>query len=246
MNQVELRSESVAVTPSVTQISSLVQLAIEKGVPVDVLEQLVALQERVTDRNARGAYFEALANFQDDCPEIPKTKKVNFVTRKGGTVNYSYAPLDAIARIIRPHLKMNGLSYSWNVHTDGNKVLNISCVLRHIEGHSEHSVFPVPIETDGKMSDAQANGAALTYGKRQSLLAVLGLTTADTDIDGLEIGGGVEKVTAEQAANISDLIDASGLTRERFLKWMNVESIADIPAEYYQRAVDELTKGAGK
>lgn len=225
-----------------SQVTALVELAINKNVPVEILERLVDLKERVEARDARKAFFDALANFQEKCPEIPKSRHVGFVTRSGVRVDYDYAPLDEIARVIRPHLKENGLSYSWNVHTDGGKVLNITCVLRHIDGHEERSVFPVPVATDGKMSEAQANGAALTYGKRQSLLAVLGLTTAEPDVDGVD--GNIEDVTLvteKQAADLSDLLEANNKNKRKFCQWMKVESLADIPADRYQYAVDAIT-----
>lgn len=239
---IEVQAETMPVKREATsQVTALVELAINKNVPVEILERLVALKERVEERDARKAFFDALAKFQEECPEIPKSRHVGFVTRSGVRVDYDYAPLDEIARVIRPYLKANGLSYSWNVHTDNGKVLNVSCVLRHIDGHEERSSFPVPVATDGKMSDAQANGAALTYGKRQSLLAVLGLTTAEPDIDAQEIGDEVEKITAEQAANLSDLLEANNKNKAKFCQWMKVESLAAIPADRYQYAVDAIT-----
>lgn len=225
-------------------VTSLVRMAIEKGVDVEVLERLVALQERVTERNARAAYFEALAHFQDECPEIPKNKIAAIATKSGARFNYSYAPLESITRTIRPALKANGLSYTWDVGTIDAGLLVAICTVRHVEGHSECSSFPVPIDKSSRMSDAQASGAALTYGKRQSLIAVLGLTTADEDVDGADVrsrnGAGDEQLSDDQVANLSALIDEVKANRPKFLKYMGVESLDAIPPHEYQRAVQAL------
>lgn len=222
--------------------TSLVRMAIEKNVSVDVIERLVALQERVTDRNARGAYFEALAAFQDECPEIAKSKKANITGRNGSSFSYSYAPLDVVARTIRPVLRKHGLSYNFDVSQEGSTLI-ISCVVRHIDGHSERSSFPVPVDKGGRMSDAQANGAALTYGKRQALVAALGLTTADADTDGKDSrrsgnddGGGEKLISKEQVATLEEIIEAGDHNKKRFLAWLGYESLSDIPAFEFDRA----------
>ncbi len=221
------------------QGDSLVRLALDKGVSVEVLERTVALQERVADRHARGAYFEALAAFQSECKEIRQSKIVDYVTKSGAHVHYSYAPLPEITRAIRPLLAMHNLSYSFTAEQAGN-TLNIVCVLRHIDGHEERSSFPVPIDSSASMSVAQKSGAALTYGRRQSLIAVLGLTTADQDTDAPDIGGEVEYITDAQAANLDDLIESVGVDRARFLKWLDVEKLADLEAGRLRHAITAL------
>lgn len=228
--------------------ASLVRFAIERGVDVEVLERLVALQERVTERNARAAYFEALAAFQEECPEIRKTGKAKIATRAGTGFDYAYAPLDEIARTIRPYLKKHGLSYSHDVEMQG-EVMNVICVLRHIDGHEERSTFPVPIDTKAAMSGAQKNGAALTYGKRQSLIAVLGLTTADDDNDAASRPHGRGRGAAEeedgpisdrQLADLEALMTEVQADPERFTRWLGVAALAELPQSEYRRAVQAL------
>ena len=134
------------------EMSGLVRLAIEEKVSVDVLERIVALQERVTDRNARSEFFEALAGFQEEMPEISKTETAQVATKSGGTYSYTYAPLEAVTRAIRIALKEHGLSYSWTTEGMEGEYVNVVCVLRHIGGHEERSVFPVSTQTTAAMS----------------------------------------------------------------------------------------------
>jgi hypothetical protein len=232
-----------------SEVTTLVQMAIEQKVPVEMLERLVALKERVDARDARASYFAALAKFQQLCGNIPKRKKARITTRGGGSFEYSYAPLDHIIEHTRPHETDCGFSHTWDVdlHPTGGALV-IGCTLRHVDGHSERSTFPVPIDkSNPATSDAQKNGSAMTYGKRQSYLAVTGLTSADEDLDGAKTeGANAEPITAEQVANLSDLIDAVGANRKKFLGFMKVETLSEIPAGEYKRAVDALEERRGK
>jgi hypothetical protein len=228
--------------PGGENVSGLVRLAIERGVDVEVLERLVALQERVTERNARSAFFEAVAAFQEACPEINKSKDAKIKSKRTGSeFGYSFSPLEEITRTIRPHLRNHGLSYSWDVKR-GDGGLDVVCVLRHIDGHEERASFPVPVESDGRMSSAQANGAAMTYGKRQSLTAVLGLTTADVDDDARRRES---ELSDRQAADLDALMDEVGVDRRKFLDWLGVASISEIRASDYPRAVKALERKRG-
>src|SRR5690606_18062525 len=108
---------------------------------------------------------------------------------------------------------------------------------RHVDGHEERASFPVPVDSGARMSAAQANGAALTYGRRQSLIAVLGLTTAEDDADGAESVGSAEAITESQAADLDALIEEVGADRQKLLAWAGVETLADLPADRYAQAV---------
>lgn len=52
----------------------------------------------------------------------------------------------------------------------------------------------------------------------------------------------VEYITADQQIILSDLLTESGANKDVFLGWMTVKTIAEIPANQYQKAFDALTK----
>ena len=58
------------------EVAVFISQAIEKGLPVETMEKLFALREKVKAEQAREAYVEALASFQSEVPAIKKTKKV--------------------------------------------------------------------------------------------------------------------------------------------------------------------------
>lgn len=233
----------VEITPASAdgEITALLRHALDAGASVEALERLVALKERVDDRNARAAFFEALAAVQEAMPEVPKKRTAQIATRSGGSYSYRYAALEDITRMIRPILRRHGLSYSWDV-AQGEGALIVTCILRHIDGHEERASFPVPVDSKAAMSDAQKNGAALTYGRRQSLVAVLGLTTADDDVDGADVGAPSDRITPQQAADLDALIDEVGADQRKFLQWAGVERLEDLTQDKYQAAVRMLER----
>ena len=218
-------------------IARLLELAIEKGMSVEGLEKLVGLHERVADRLAAQEFADALAAFQLACPPVPKTSKANIVTKGGGGYTYHYASLDEIARTVQPLLHQHGLSYSWNSRNIEGKMLEASCTLRHRNGHREGSTFQVPIENPSAMNEQQKHAAALTYARRQSLIAVLGLTTAEPDTDGADP---MAVISPEQAQRLEDAFDGLHLSKPRFFKLLghDIARLEDIPAVLFPTAMN--------
>lgn len=231
-----------AVVPKdVEEANGLLRLALEReDLSVDVLERLVALQERVTDRSARAEFFEALARFQDEVPEIRKSETASIATKGGGKYSYTFAPLEVVTRTIKKPLRDNGLSYSWTTEGMNGTSLNVVCILRHIGGHEERASFPVPTETNAAMSGAQKNGAALTYGKRQSLTSVLGLTTADEDTDGADDRGAY--IDEKQVADLDALVEEVGADREKYLEFLGVAHLEALRIRDLPRAISALER----
>lgn len=218
-------------------VSSLVRLAIERGVDVEVLERLVALQERVTERNAETAMAQALAAFQHECPPIPRTAVAE--VRKNGVKQYEYrfAPLEKIVAVIRPHLRKHGLSYTHDAEVADGSV-TVICTLQHIEGARRTSKFTGPFDNSGGKNALQAVGSARSYGRRYTLVDVLGLTEED-DTDGADPED-TEPITKSQAADLASLCDEVKADRAKFLRFMDAESFEAIPASAHARAIRAL------
>ena len=230
------------------EVGGLLRLALEQKVPVEIIERLVALQERILASNARAAFVQAMAKFQSEVGPIPKTHAIE-VDRAGvKQVRSRFAPLHVIAEHIREPLARNGLSYSWDSLVDGDKVA-IICTVRHVLGHEQTSRFECRTQDAGApgMSGVQIAGSARTYGERYSLVQGLGLTTADEDTDGrAPENGSADKITEKQAADLDVLLEEVGADKARFLAWLKVPSFADLPASDLQRAITELEQKRGK
>src|SRR5262245_6573256 len=115
----------------------LIAQALSAQAPIETVEKLVALAERVHAVTARQAWHEALAAFQAECPPIPKSRKANIPLRSGGSYSYTYAALQDVLNVVTPHLAKHGLSRRWvGAKTDATSV-TIVCLIAHRLGHEE-------------------------------------------------------------------------------------------------------------
>lgn len=242
-------------------ILAIVAACADKGVPAETFAIVQGLYERSRDRAAAEEFARALAEFQGDCPAIDKNRETDYTTKAGGRVHYKYATLDQIAAGIRGPLSSRGFSYSWDA-TVANGSVKVVCTLRHANGHRETSTFEAAVDRESKMNPTQQVGAALTYGKRYSLISVLGLSTAEDDTDALPPRAATGRhapaasaapageapppapapalVTEEQAATIDGMIAEVGADGPSFFKWLGVKNAAAIPAGRYVNAVKAL------
>jgi hypothetical protein len=218
----------------------LLQRAVEQGASVETLERLEGLYERAKARDAAAEFAEAFASFQAECPPIAKRKTATVATKSGGTWTYKYADLDTIVRVVGPLLRKYGFSYTWDSETSKERMLACRCTLRHIGGHSITASFSTPTESTSPVNDQQKAASALTYARRQSLIAVLGLTTCDPDTDGND----PTPITEQQASDLDAMIEEVGASKARFLKSFEVGKIAQLPARMYDVAVQWLKEYA--
>jgi hypothetical protein len=162
---------------------SLLEKAIEKGAAIEVLERFVALAERVQANQARQAWYDAMAEFQRQCPRILKTRKASISTKGGSSFGYLYAPLDDILDEVQPIMGEYGLSVSW-AHEYKENSVSADCKISHALGHSEKSGavwIPIPAPGETGATGPQRVGIAMTYAKRYSFEAVSGIQPSRGD-----------------------------------------------------------------
>ena len=225
-----VKQELQPVGDSEASVFALLQAAVDKGIPVETMEKLVALHERVADRRAAQEFAEAMSRFQAACPPIQKQSEARITTKSGTQYRVKYAELDTIARIVNPILRECGLSYSWDSAVEA-KQLKCICTLRHVNGHSVSASFSCPTDASGAMNEQQKVAAALTYARRQSLVQVLGLTTTEPDTDGVSS----ETVSESQAADLRAKVKEVAANEYRFLTWLGVECKPEVEFEDYKK-----------
>lgn len=176
-------SSFLAVNPE-----ALIAKAIEKGVPIEALEKLLAMREQLVKEQARIAFFSALSKFQGECPVIEKNRVAKIVSKRTGSAySYNYAPIDTIANVIGPILAKHGLSYAFKTQFEGggsSTVVNVTCIAYHVAGHAEETQFKVPIDPLASMSEPQKVAAASTFARRYALCSAFGIVTGEDDNDG--------------------------------------------------------------
>lgn len=163
--------------------AALIKLALDKEADVAKLEKLLELQERWEATQARKAFFDALAAFQSEAPQITKDAVVDFQPRGKSRVFYRHATLPHIINTLRVPLKEHGFAYRFET-SDGQGSIKVACIITHTGGHSERTEMSAPSDTSGSKNDIQARGSTVSYLQRYTLLGALGLVAADEDDDG--------------------------------------------------------------
>ncbi len=119
------------------------------------------------------ALFAALAQAQSRFKAIPETKTVNVSTRQGRSYSYQYADLSSIIDIVRPALNRESIYLSQTVSK--GRVQTI------LAGHDALLVFTTHFANND--ISPQEQGSVLTYYKRYSLSAALGIASGGEDVD---------------------------------------------------------------
>lgn len=245
MTEIAKREEAEALPISASEVSEMTMLALKSPDPAGAVEKLMTMRHREQDRHAEREFDAALNVFHDECPPVVKTKTAKIATKSGAKYEYRYVPLDRLDRTIRPIARTHGFRWKWTSEIRSNQKYAI-CVLRHVGGHSEESAFPYTEDSTAPISGAQKSGAAFTYAKRQSLLAVFGLSAYDDDSDGAFHKSDAGKITEEQANDLYGLIAEVKADTKQFLAWAQVEKVEDLPADKYNTAVTLLELKRGK
>lgn len=219
---------SRAVTPM-----DMLNRAVESGAGLEMVEKLMALQERWAANQSRVAFENALAEVGKEMPVI--------VRNATGHNSKKYADFAAIAKVVDPILGKHGLRYRFK--TTQTDRISVTCIL-YGHGHSEETTLSGPADASGSKNAIQAIGSTLTYLQRYSLVQMLGLAASNDD-DG-NAGGSGEKITDEQAKEIAAKCKevADGFD-ESFCNYFGIETIADLPAKEYQRALVAIGKKKG-
>lgn len=213
----------VAVTPM-----DMLNRAVSSGASLDMVEKLMTLQERWEANQARKAFDEAIAAAKANIPPIERNAT--------GHNNKRYANFAAIAQVVDPILSAHGLSYRFRT-TQTDKI-SVTCILSHKAGHSEETTLAGPADSSGNKNAIQAIGSTLTYLQRYSLVQMLGLAAAADD-DGKAAANGAA-ITQEQVETIIELMDSVSADRPKFLKFFQIEKLADLPAKRFDEAVTML------
>ena len=141
----------------------------------------------------------ALAAAQGELSNPVKNKTAN-----AGKFSYSYADLATILDHVRPVLAKYGLSPVQLVTVQGEKNVLVTRLI-HASGQFFESTYPLP-----RQAGSQEMGSCITYARRYSLAAILGIAAEDDDdgARGMQAGGAAGMDEESMARN--ELIERMG------------------------------------
>lgn len=220
---------------------AMISQAIAQGADLSMVQQLMDLQDRNDAKLARRAFDAALAAAKASIPVIRKNKTVAFEAKgSGAKTNYVHEDLGEVARTVDPVLAQHGLSYRFRPEQRECRV-RVTCILSHVDGHSEESTLEAGADTTGNKNSIQAVGSTITYLQRYTLKMALGLAAAEDD-DARAAGAPAAPttITDAQVSRIRSMLKDAGATEQEFCTFCKVDGLSDIFSDRFDRAVNVL------
>jgi len=211
------------------------------------LREFMALEREWRADKGKAAFNEAMAKFGG----LKRNVAYNRTGTTAGNAKFGYADFPTMVAALTPWLEQCGLSFSHSqeppaMGETGVLWVNVTCTVKHRDGHSESNSFPaMPDERlKGKVSPSQLLQMAITYAKRQTLAMALGLATAE-DADDDDSAPPVERITEAQVADLKaildEITDRDG-AKKAALAYAKASELHEIPADKFAQVVKGLEK----
>lgn len=173
---------------------------------------------------------------------IEKSAQVNYSVQNRKTGEwmhkaFDYVPLDNILNKIKENQNFALLQ---PIGIDENGVNGVRCILVHKSGHVfETNTYPFAVKEGAKLQD---EGAEITYRKRYSLGAFLGMATEeDTDGNDDEATNSTERKASPKQVEI--LAKAyTGENLEKLLKMNRIDKLEDMPMAKASELIGKIMK----
>ena len=204
-------------------------------IDVEKMERLLAMHERITTEQRRIGFMAALSRIQAAMPQISKK---GVIYDKLKNVRSRFAKVEDIDAIIRPMLRDEGFSLSFDSTEEGGKYL-LSCTLAHEAGHSETKSLVLPLDKSEYRTAVQSVGSTVSYGRRQLTKMHLNIIEAGEDDDGT---GGSDVILEQQALDIEAALTETKSNRKVFLEYMGVSNVAEILVKDLPKATEALER----
>jgi len=223
---VERAKVPVASADGQTLMKIIEKAALDPSFDVAKLEHLLKVRDQWAATEARNAYNEAFAAFKAEAIVVIKNRDVTDGPLKGK----KYAELFSVVNAVTPLLAKYGLSHSWQVKSEKD-LIAVTCMLKHVLGHSESVTIDGPPDAGGAKNAIQARASTITYLERYTLKAVCGIAEQGDDNDGNGSEGRMEEnAYADHLATIDAASTKEELMRAFGAAWKAAESVNDIKA----------------
>ena len=217
-------------------MSMIERMATNASISIERVEQTFAIYQRVNADRAKAAFNAALAELQSDLPAVER--------RGTGHNSKKYARFEDFVEAIRPKLKEHGFSLTHRIEQPTPDRVIITAVLAHRDGHAERTSINLPLDTSGNKTNVHAAASSISYGKRYTGFAILGVASIDEDDDGKAAAAGAT-ITEEQRDELVKLMDAKDFDMDRvagFCKHFKIPTIDDLPAAKFEAAKTAISK----
>lgn len=157
--------------------AAMMRAAAEQGLDAQSIREMMQLQREWEANEAVKAFNTAFADFKSEAVRVIKRTTITDGPLKGKKHSNLFDVVDVTVAPLAKH----GLSTSWKLTKDEPQWMEVTCVLKHVAGHSDSVSMGAAPDTGPGRNAIQARGSAKKYLERYTLMAVLGL--ADTEDD---------------------------------------------------------------
>lgn len=224
------------------EIGVVMDMLNRPDLPMERAEALLARLDMIRERDESAAYNDAMRQVKANLPVVGRTT-ANTHTKK------NYADLADIAECCDKIIAEYGFSTEyWPFNSDKPEHLGIGCTVSHASGHKREYRADVPLDGAGAKGNANkpaihAWKSTMTYGRRALKEAIFDIAT--TDDDGNAAAKPISRtVTEEQVVELRTMISNTGSDEDRFIKFLEVERLDELPADRFAHAMGALRAAA--
>lgn len=182
VTKIEARELAPVTDQNAALLQVIARAASDPAVDIDKMERLLAMQERVMERNAESAFNEAMRAAQGEMRQV-STDANNPQTRSRYA---TYAAIDAALRQIYTRC---GFSISYGTGDAPEGYVRVIAYVSHVGGHTRQYKADMPADGKGAkggdvMTKTHAFGAGTSYGMRYLLKMIFNVAIGEYDLDG--------------------------------------------------------------
>lgn len=220
-----------------SSLTSVERLTLDPRVDTDKLQAIIEMQYIEEDRRAKKEFIRDMVKCQTEMPAIKKDKQNN-------QTDSLYAKVETIKRAIKPVYTNHGFAITFREGEARNENdIRLIATVMHISGHSEEHYYDNPMDNAGikgslNKTPTHGKSSGISYAERYLLKLIFNLELHDEDDDGNQAG--TSYITAEQVLEIETILKNDDRDREKFIKYLKVESLSLLPANKYNAAIVAL------
>jgi hypothetical protein len=231
-------------------VAMIERIAMDPNIPIDRLEKMLAMKERMEDRNremtredreyaSKTAYFAAMSACQAELPVVVKNRR-NTHTKS------NYADLAAIEEQAMPVIYKHGFGVSFQPdgYNDIGELL-IKWEISHAGGFVRNGIGAIPVDgagSQGKVNKTgtQAFGSTATYGRRYLLCMLFNISTGDDKDGNAPPNSDDETISQEQILEVRKAIEETASDIAKFCAFFKIDALPDLPAREFDRAISMI------
>ena len=192
-------TELAPISESAQLIGMIGKLASDPDSDIDKMERLMAMRDKMLEREQIAGFNSALSVMQEQIPAIAE--------RGTGHNSITYAKWEDVNAVIKPIMAKHGFALRFQVETEGG--VTVTATLSHRNGHEIKTSMKSAADGSGSKNAIQAIGSAVSYLKRYTAGALLNLTSHGEDDDAYSTA--IDFDTTPWTERILDAVDMDAL-----------------------------------